>query len=222
MEHIGDLEKLLKTKGHMPEDRFLLVSRRPVRTHHPHKSRRISAVGQRHALRPGIAASAGFRSDSLGRSFDMSKSKRARATTTRSASKVRSKAAGRKIRKLRESDRCSRPMEELDNARDVALWRELEERPMRQQLVILAVAGLLVSSGVAFAQTQTPKQYDDSPGAPTASQSTTPDRPPAATMPDTNVPSPEKTGQAPAASEKMEPGMDSVGGPKSPPGEEKK
>jgi hypothetical protein len=41
-------------------------------------------------------------------------------------------------------------------------------------------------------------------------------------MPKANAPSPETTGQAPSASEKMDPGMDSVGGPKTPPGEEKK
>jgi hypothetical protein len=41
-------------------------------------------------------------------------------------------------------------------------------------------------------------------------------------MPDANKPSPETTGQAPANSEKMEPGMDTVGGPKTAPGEEKK
>jgi hypothetical protein len=41
-------------------------------------------------------------------------------------------------------------------------------------------------------------------------------------MPDANKPSPEATGQAPAASEKMEPGMDTVSGAKTAPGEEKK
>jgi hypothetical protein len=41
-------------------------------------------------------------------------------------------------------------------------------------------------------------------------------------MPDANTPDPASTGQAPATSEKMQPEMDSVGGPKSPPGVEKK
>jgi hypothetical protein len=41
-------------------------------------------------------------------------------------------------------------------------------------------------------------------------------------MPDANKPSPETTGQIPATSEKMEPGMDTAGGPKTAPGEEKK
>jgi hypothetical protein len=98
---------------------------------------------------------------------------------------------------------------------------------MKTQVVILAVAALLVGSGAALAQKQTPGQHDRS-GASTSShpemhpQSATPDRPPAAAMPKANAPSPETTGQAPASSEKMDPGMDSVGGPKTPPGEEKK
>jgi hypothetical protein len=92
---------------------------------------------------------------------------------------------------------------------------------MKTQVTILAVAALFVSVGAAAAQKQTPRQPDSS-GAPTTSQSATPDRPPAATMPKANAPSPETTGQAPSTSEKMDPGMDSVGGPKTPPGEEKK
>jgi hypothetical protein len=97
---------------------------------------------------------------------------------------------------------------------------------MRTQLIILAAAALL-GSGAALAQKQTPSGNDTS-GAPTSSypgahpQSTTPDRPPATAMPEANNPSPESIGQAPAASEKMEPGMDTTGGPKTAPGEEKK
>jgi hypothetical protein len=95
---------------------------------------------------------------------------------------------------------------------------------MRTKLVILATAAL-AGSGVALGQTQTPREA--SPPAvgshpETHPQSTTPDRPQAAVMPDANKPSPETIGQTPAASEKMEPGMDTVGGPKSAPGEEKK
>src|SRR5215831_3059875 len=97
---------------------------------------------------------------------------------------------------------------------------------MKTQLVVLAAATLLVGSGAALAQKQTPGSHDRS-GASTSShpgmhpQSATPDRP-AAVMPDVNKTSPETTGQAPSTSEKMDPGMDSVGGPKTPPGEEKK
>jgi hypothetical protein len=94
---------------------------------------------------------------------------------------------------------------------------------MRTQLVILSAAALLLGSGAVLAQKQTPA--GESPPAlsshPEAHpQSATPDRPPAAAMPDANKPSPEATGQAPAASEKME--MDTVGGAKTAPGEEKK
>jgi hypothetical protein len=96
---------------------------------------------------------------------------------------------------------------------------------MRTQLVILAAAALLFGSGATLAQKQSPA--GDSPPALSSHpgahpQSATPDRPPAAAMPDANKPSPETTGQAPAVSEKMEPGMDTVGGPKTAPGEEKK
>jgi hypothetical protein len=98
---------------------------------------------------------------------------------------------------------------------------------MRTQLIMLAAAALLTGFGAALAQKQTPTGNNTS-GAPTSShsgahpQSTTPDRPPAAAMPEANNPSPESIGQAPAASEKMEPGMDTAGGPKTAPGEEKK
>ncbi len=67
---------------------------------------------------------------------------------------------------------------------------------MRKQSVVLVAAALLVSSGVASAQKQTPQQYDKS-SAPTALQSTTPDKPPATTLPEVNTPAPETTG-APA------------------------
>jgi hypothetical protein len=96
---------------------------------------------------------------------------------------------------------------------------------MRTQPVILAAVALLVASGAALGQTQAPR--GDSPPALSSNpeahpQSATPDRPPASTMPDANKPSPETTGQIPATSEKMEPGMDTAGGPKTAPGEEKK
>jgi hypothetical protein len=91
---------------------------------------------------------------------------------------------------------------------------------VRKQLGVLAAA-LLVSSGAASAQQHTPQQYESS-GPRMASQSTTPDRPPAATMPESNAPFPQTTGDAPAASEKIDPEMDSVGGQRPAPGEEKK
>ena len=95
---------------------------------------------------------------------------------------------------------------------------------MRTQLVISAAAALLIGSGAAVAQNQTPR--DTSPPAvsshpETHPQSATPDRPPATAMPDANKPSAETTGQTPAGSEKMEPGKDTAGGPKTGPGEEK-
>jgi hypothetical protein len=64
---------------------------------------------------------------------------------------------------------------------------------MRKQSVMLAAAALLVSSGVTSAQKQTPQQYDKS-SAPTGLQSTTPDKPPATTLPEVNTPAPETTG----------------------------
>jgi hypothetical protein len=96
---------------------------------------------------------------------------------------------------------------------------------MRTQLVISAAAALLIGSGAAVAQKQTPREASPpavSSHPETHPQSTTPDRPPATAMPDANKPSPETTGQTPAGSEKMEPGMDTAGGAKTAPGEEKK
>ena len=98
---------------------------------------------------------------------------------------------------------------------------------MKTQLMISVAVGLLVGSGGALAQNQTPRGYDSS-GPPVSSnpeahrQSTTPDRPAAAAMPDANKSSSGTTDQAPARSEKMEPGMDNVGRAKTAPGEEKR
>ena len=72
---------------------------------------------------------------------------------------------------------------------------------MRKQTVILAVAALLVSYGVASAQK--PPTLSENLGAPTATPSTTPDLAPVVTphevkAPDaTGAPIPETTGQAP-------------------------
>lgn len=100
---------------------------------------------------------------------------------------------------------------------------------MMKQPVVFAVVALFVSGGIASAQAPAPTRDFPSAANPTATppaanspRTGTPDRPPAATMPDANAPDPASTGQAPATAEKMQPEMDSVGGPKSPPGAEKK
>ena len=98
---------------------------------------------------------------------------------------------------------------------------------MLKQSVVFAVAALLISSGIASAQTPT-RDFPDAanptaaPPAANNPRTGTPDRPPAATMPDANAPDPATTGQAPTTSEKIQPEMDSVGAPKPPPGAEKK
>jgi hypothetical protein len=64
---------------------------------------------------------------------------------------------------------------------------------MRTQLVISAAAALLIGSGAAVAQKQTPREASPpavSSHPETHPQSTTPDRPPATAMPDANKPSP--------------------------------
>ena len=85
---------------------------------------------------------------------------------------------------------------------------------MRTQLLILAA--LFVGCGPGLAQQQTPNNSSGAPSA-THPQTATPDRPPATAMPEANRPTAETTGQAPAASEKMEPGMDTPAGPKTAP-----
>ena len=50
----------------------------------------------------------------------------------------------------------------------------------------------------------------------------TPERPPAATLPDAHAPDPVTTGEAPSTPKKTEPEMDSVGGDKTPAGQERK
>jgi hypothetical protein len=98
---------------------------------------------------------------------------------------------------------------------------------MMKSSVVFAVAALFIGGGIASAQAPT-RDFPDAanptaaPPAANNPRTGTPDRPPAATMPDANTPDPATTGQAPVTSEKMQPEMDSVGGPKSPPGAEKK
>ena len=67
---------------------------------------------------------------------------------------------------------------------------------MRKGLAMVAFAALLASFSIASAQ-KPPKQ-NESFAAPTATPSTTPDRPPATTSPDASgAPVPETTGQGP-------------------------
>jgi len=98
---------------------------------------------------------------------------------------------------------------------------------MKMTLCIAAGAVFLASFG--FASGQVPSRDFPDAANPTAAppaanspRSGTPDRAPAATLPKANAPDPATTGQAPSISEKMQPEMDSVGGPKSQAGEEKK
>ncbi len=65
---------------------------------------------------------------------------------------------------------------------------------MRKQFVISATA-LIITSGLALAQHETPQQYDKS-SAPSGLQSTTPDKSPVVTLPEANTSAPETTGEA--------------------------
>ena len=94
---------------------------------------------------------------------------------------------------------------------------------MRKQSLFVALAAGLVSSSVASAQDQ-PSQ--DKTDAPTALQSTTPDKPPVATVPEVatdvaGIPRRgEPTGQAPNVSKKMGAEMDSAGDQRAAPDEQ--
>ena len=93
---------------------------------------------------------------------------------------------------------------------------------MKDRCKILAGATLLISSGVASAQTPArdlPDAANPSAAgpAPNNARTGTADRPPS--TPDANAPN---AGQNPVGSEKMQPEMDSVGGGKTAPGAEKK
>ena len=98
---------------------------------------------------------------------------------------------------------------------------------MMKHSAVFAVAALfIISGGIASAQAPTrdfPAAANPTAAPPAANnpRTGTPDRPPAATMPEANAPDPA-SGQARATSEKMQPEMDSVGGPKSPAGAERK
>jgi hypothetical protein len=65
-----------------------------------------------------------------------------------------------------------------------------------KHFVIFSMSIVLVTGSVASATTETPGDYEKS-GAPTALQSTTADRPPAATLPEAHAS--ETNGQAPKA-----------------------
>ena len=93
----------------------------------------------------------------------------------------------------------------------------------------LCIARALFFASFGLASGQVPSLDFPDAANPTAAppaalspRSGTPDRPPATSMPEANAPDPATTGQAPTISEKMQPEMDSVGGPKSEAGEEKK
>jgi hypothetical protein len=94
---------------------------------------------------------------------------------------------------------------------------------MRKPLHLIVGAGLLMSSGVASAQGQTPQSKTI---APTGLQSTTPEKPPVSTVPDAatdmaGVPRRgETSGRAPNVSKKMGAEMDSGGDPRRSPDEQ--
>jgi len=92
---------------------------------------------------------------------------------------------------------------------------------MRKQPLLVAAASLLMIYGSASAQYQTSQ---DQLNAPTALQSTTPDKPPLVTVPEATeaaaVPRRQTTGQAPNVSKKMDAEMDSAGDQRASPDEQ--
>jgi hypothetical protein len=102
----------------------------------------------------------------------------------------------------------------------------MERHIMKNQSIIPATITLLVTGAIAWAQTPArdlPDAANPSAAgpAPNNARTGTPDRPAAASVPDT-APDATITRQAPAASEKMHPEMDSVGAGKAAPSAEKK
>jgi hypothetical protein len=90
---------------------------------------------------------------------------------------------------------------------------------MMKQTVLLTAFALLVSYGVAFAQNE-PSQ--DTMRGPTGVESTAPNNPPIATVPEAatdspRAPAPQTSGQAPNVSRKMGAEMDSPGDKKASP-----
>lgn len=91
----------------------------------------------------------------------------------------------------------------------------------KQPLLLLGAASLLLSCSVASAQYPTSQ---DQLNAPTALQSTTPDKPPVTTVPEATdaaaVPRRQTTGQSPNVSKKMGAEMDSAGDQRASPDEQ--
>ena len=98
---------------------------------------------------------------------------------------------------------------------------------MMKRFPVFAIAVLLAGAGVASAQAPT-RDFPDAanptaaPPAANSPRTGTPERPPAATLPDAHAPDPVTTGEAPSTPKKTEPEMDSVGGDKTPAGQERK
>jgi hypothetical protein len=93
---------------------------------------------------------------------------------------------------------------------------------MTKHSLLFAATALLLTLGAASAQNQNPQGNTN---APTALQSTTPDKPPEATVPEAatdvaGVPRRETTGQAPNVSKKMGAEMDSAGDQRASPDEQ--
>ena len=93
-------------------------------------------------------------------------------------------------------------------------WRTV----MTINLVSIVTAALLVGGGVASAQTRS----SDPTSSPPELQSSTPNKPAIATVPEAatdapGVPSPQTGGQAPNVSKRMGAEMDSAGDPKASP-----
>ena len=89
---------------------------------------------------------------------------------------------------------------------------------MTKNLVSIAAAALLVASGAASAQ----NQPSDPTSSPPEFQSSTPNKPAIATVPEAatdtpGVPAPQTSGQAPNVSKKMGAEMDSAGDQKASP-----
>jgi len=96
----------------------------------------------------------------------------------------------------------------------------MEGEDMTNRLLLLAGTAHVLMSGVTNAQ-----QPQDTKNAPTALQSTTPDTPPVATVPEAatdvaGVRRTETTGQAPNVSKIMGAEMDSAGDPRAAPDEQ--
>ena len=58
---------------------------------------------------------------------------------------------------------------------------------MTKHFVMFATSVVLITGSIASAKSESPSDYQKS-GAPTALQSTTPDRPPVVTLPEANAP----------------------------------